>query len=97
VFVWQGLAITAIGVVLGLGLGVTLGHYLTALVGWVQSQFGLVLVDPRVYSIDELPVVLSLMDTIWIVGLALVLGLGATLLPALTAARLKPAESLKHD
>jgi len=97
VFVWQGLVMASLGTLVGLGLGLVIAHHLTAVVHGIEQHFHLLLVDPRVYSIDELPVVVTVRDTVWIVVSALVLGLSATLLPALSAARLKPAESLRHD
>jgi lipoprotein-releasing system permease protein len=97
VFVWQGCGIALWGVVIGLSVGLILCHYLTTCVWWIEHQLGVLLVDPKVYSIDELPVAVHIEDAIIIGVSALVLGILATIVPAITAGRLVPAEILRHD
>lgn len=97
VFVWQGMMIALIGTALGVLLGLVVGHELTRWVSFIEHEFHWMIIDPKVYSIDELPVLITLSDIMWSVLTALLLGLSATLIPARTAARLIPAEILRHD
>jgi len=97
VFVWQGLFIATTGTLLGILLGEVVGHELSQWVSWLERQFHWVIVDPKVYSISGLPVLISGVDVFWTALTAIGLGLLATLLPALTAARLIPSEILRHE
>jgi lipoprotein-releasing system permease protein len=55
------------------------------------------LVDPRVYFISELPSDIRAGDVLLIAGVALALGVLATLYPAWRASKTLPAEALRHE
>lgn len=87
-FVYQG---TLIGV-LGTAIGLTLGYGICkALLVW-----GLPL-DPKVYFISRLPVLMRLSDFVWVGVFAVLVCLCATVWPALHAARLRPAEAFREN
>lgn len=97
VFVLQGTAIGALGVLAGLGLGWLIADNLTMLVHLLERLLGTTLIDARVYYIDELPADVTWHDTVRIGGLAFALACLSTLYPAWRASRTQPAQALRHE
>ncbi len=88
VFVIQGLAIGVFGTLLGLLVG-------GSACLWLESyRFPL---DPHVYLIDHLPVRTSAAEFGWTVLIVLVISILATLVPSWWAARLLPADGVRHE
>lgn len=85
IFVLDGQLVGLVGCALGLGLGLAF----CALLG----RYGLEL-DPRVYYLENLPVVVNPLEVLVIVTGAMILATLATTFPALTAARMKPVDGL---
>ncbi len=83
----------------GVGLGLLLGTGAALLVQdgyqWLEHALGLHLMSQ--YFISYLPAQVKLADLITVAAVALLLSLGSTLYPAYRAARLKPADVLKHE
>lgn len=83
----------------GVGLGLLLGTGAALLVQdgyqWLEHALGLHLMSQ--YFISYLPAQVKVADLITVAGVALLLSLGSTLYPAYRAARLKPADVLKHE
>ena len=97
IFMIQGSIIGLLGTAIGVGLGLLAAANVTAIASALESLTGVTLVDPRVYFISELPSEIRPGDVALIAGLALALGMLATLYPAWRAARTQPAESLRHE
>jgi lipoprotein-releasing system permease protein len=91
---------TLIGLV-GTGLGVIAGISVTQQIAWVQHQIeavvGIDTLPASVYQLDTLPAELDLGQIAIAVGIAMVLALGATLLPSRQGARLDPVEALRYE
>jgi lipoprotein-releasing system permease protein len=85
-FLYQGGFIGAIGTAIGLALGMGVCK------GLLAYAFPL---DPKVYFISRLPVEVSAEDFLKTGGSAVLICLLATVLPALYAARLRPADGLR--
>jgi len=85
IFVIDGQLVGLVGCVLGLALGLSA----CAILG----RYGLKL-DPRVYYLENLPVVVNAWEVVAIVAGAMGLSTLATAFPALTAARMKPVDGL---
>jgi lipoprotein-releasing system permease protein len=89
IFVTQGLLIAASGLVLGLvggyGLSYLAGHY-----RWIP-------LDEEIYSMSYVPFEPRLWDAGWIIAMALLVALAATLYPARAAARVAPVETLRYE
>jgi len=91
---------TLIGLV-GTALGVVAGISVTAQIAFIQHQIEAVLgidtLPASVYQFSTLPAELDAGQIALAVGVAMVLSLGATLLPSRQAAKLDPVESLRYE
>lgn len=89
IFLLQGLIIGIVGAGLGLALG--------ALAGWFANHYRLISIPAEIYSISHITLKLRAFDCGWVTALAIVICLLATIYPASSAAKLAPAEILRHD
>jgi len=91
---------TLIGL-LGTVLGVISGIAVTAQLAWVQEQIevitGIDTLPATVYQFSTLPSDIDPGQVAVIVAIAMVLSLGATLLPSRQGSRLDPAEALRYE
>ena len=97
IFMTQGSVIGVVGTAAGVVLGLLIADNVTAIAGGLQRLTGVMLVDPRVYFISELPADLRGGEVLVIAAVALALGVLATLYPAWRAAKTQPAEALRHE
>jgi lipoprotein-releasing system permease protein len=97
IFATQGSVIGVAGTAAGVGLGLLIARNITAIVGGIERISGVALVDPQVYFISELPADVQAGDVLLVAGTALLLGVAATLYPALRAAATQPADALRHE
>ncbi|HEY2677747.1 MAG TPA: lipoprotein-releasing ABC transporter permease subunit [Steroidobacteraceae bacterium] len=97
VFVVQGSLIGMLGIGVGVLLGVLLAVNLQELVHGLESVVGFKFLDARVYFMSDLPAHVRAGDVLRICGFAFVLACLSTVYPAVRAARLLPAESLRND
>jgi lipoprotein-releasing system permease protein len=88
IFLVQGTTIGLVGTLIGLLLGGAVCAYLA------NYEFPL---DPKVYLIDHLPVRTSPWEFLWTVVIALAICVLATLAPSYWAARMLPADGVRHD
>jgi lipoprotein-releasing system permease protein len=89
VFVLLGLAVGGFGTAAGLIAGYGLA--------WAAGRYQLIPLDPQVYSVPFVPFHPNAADALWIAGAALVISVGATLVPARSAARIQPVEILRYE
>jgi lipoprotein-releasing system permease protein len=89
VFLLQGISIGATGTFIGLVVGYAFS--------WIAGTFRLIPLDPQVYSVPFVPFHPSVWDGVWITVAAMVISVGATLLPARAASRLLPVEILRFE
>jgi lipoprotein-releasing system permease protein len=87
-FLYQGGLIGLVGTAVGLVLGYVICKLL--------SVYGLPL-DPKVYFISRLPVLMRPSDFVWVGVFAVLVCLVATVWPAQYAARLRPAEAFREN
>ena len=89
VFLLQGLVIGLVGTAAGVVIGVILGVAL--------DRYRLIQLDPKIYFIDHLPVVMQVGDTAFIVIASVLIATVATLYPARQAARLAPVDAIRDE
>ncbi|WP_038345346.1 lipoprotein-releasing ABC transporter permease subunit [Acinetobacter sp. A47] len=95
IFMVQGTIIGVIGTGLGTVLGVILSLSIGSIVSWVNTTFGLNLLDA--YFVHYLPSYLRWQDVLLVVSVSLLLSLLATIYPAMRAAKVQPAEALRYE
>jgi lipoprotein-releasing system permease protein len=89
VFVLQGLFVSLVGTAGGLLIGYAFS--------WLANRWHLIPLNPEVYAIPYVPFHANWIDALWISGAALAISVGATLLPANSAARILPVEILRFE
>lgn len=89
IFMLQGTIIGVIGTLLGYAMGLSLG--------WLLKRYQFIKLPANVYTLDHLPIIISLSDVLIIGASAMLLCFLATLYPARQASRLQPAEALRYE
>jgi lipoprotein-releasing system permease protein len=97
IFVVQGSLIGLLGIAGGVLLGVIVSINLQGLVHGLEHVLGFKFLDARVYYMSDLPARVHVGDVVRICGFAFLLACISTIYPAVRAARLLPAESLRND
>lgn len=97
IFIVQGVAVGLVGISLGVILGCIIAVFVGDIVSFLESLLGLVVFDPDVYFITELPSLLLWSDVAVVCSVAFVLSVLATLYPAYRASKIEPAEALRYE
>ena len=97
IFIIQGLAVGALGIVSGTILGCLLAYFIGDIVAAIESLSGFYMFDPSVYLISALPSRILIGDVLIVVGGAFLISFLATLYPAWRAGKVLPAEALRYD
>ena len=97
IFAMEGILIGLVGTALGVGAGIAVTGQLSWIQEVIERLTGIDTLPASVYQFSELP---SQVDPVQVVGvavIAMVLSLGATLLPSRQGARIDPAVGLRHE
>ncbi|MGN0921376.1 MAG: lipoprotein-releasing ABC transporter permease subunit [Cellvibrio sp.] len=97
IFIVQGVTVGLVGILAGAILGCLVAVFVGDIVAYLEALFGLMVFDPDVYFITELPSMLLWSDVAIVCGVAFVLSLLATLYPAYRASKIEPAEALRYE
>ena len=97
VFVIQGSLIGLAGTVLGGAVGAALSLVITDAVAAVERVFGLRFLDAAVYPVSYLPSDLSFANVALVCSVAFAMSFLATVYPSWRAARMQPADILRHE
>ena len=97
IFLWQGCLIALFGISIGVILGVIGSLQVSDFAAWIETRFGLQLLNPEVYPIDFLPSQLAASDIAVVVIGVMLLALCATVYPARRAAAIQPAQALRAE
>jgi len=97
IFLGYGLSLGAVGAGGGLALGLVFVYYINEIADGLSVLTGQKVFDPSIYYFYKIPTIVEPMTVATIVGGALVIAVGASVLPALRAASMHPVESLRYD
>jgi lipoprotein-releasing system permease protein len=97
VFLITGASIGIVGTLAGLVLGIVFCHYIDEIRAGVSWLSGTQLFDPNVYYLTRLPAEINPTETAFIVLMALVVSILATLYPSWRASKLDPVEALRYE
>jgi lipoprotein-releasing system permease protein len=88
IFQIVGVAIGGVGTVIGVVVGLALCY--------VMSSYGYKL-DPKVYLIDKLPIEVKGLEVLLVAGITMAISIFSTIVPAQSAASLRPVDGLRYD
>jgi lipoprotein-releasing system permease protein len=88
VFQFVGVAIGGVGTIIGVALGLALC--------FVMTSYGYKL-DPKVYLIDRLPIEVVWYEVLLVAGITMAVSIVSTIVPAQSAASLRPVDGLRYD
>lgn len=97
IFFVQGGVIGFMGTGAGLILGIVCALTVSDAFVWLQNMLGMELLSADVYAVNYLPSQLLFRDCLGVALVSFLLCLLATIYPAMAAARVKPAEALRHE
>ncbi|MFA5199442.1 MAG: ABC transporter permease [Candidatus Omnitrophota bacterium] len=97
IFIFQGMAIGIIGILLGLTAGVSLALSLDKVVDMISKIMGRSLIPQDIYNFDRIPVNINVGDISVIVISALLITLVASIYPAYYATKIIPSEAVRHE
>jgi lipoprotein-releasing system permease protein len=89
VFMTQGLAIGIVGVLLGFVSGFAMCE--------IQKRYQIVKLPEDVYNMGALPMKISLLDMLIVVGVTMLICIVSTLYPSYKAAKIDPVETLRYE
>jgi len=97
IFLTNGLVISAVGTLAGLGLGYVFAANINELHDAIYAATGRQLFAPEIYHMDRIPVAFELLDVLWSTGPPVLIGMAASLVPAVWAPRRDPIKSLQFE
>ena len=97
VFLITGASIGIVGTIAGLLLGIVFCWNIESIRQFVQWVTGTTLMDPTVYYLTRLPAEMNVRETAFIVLMAFVLSVLATVYPSWRASKLDPVEALRYE
>jgi lipoprotein-releasing system permease protein len=97
IFLGYGLSLGAVGAGGGFILGITFVYYINEIADFLSVMTGQKVFDPSIYYFYKIPTIVEPMTVASIVVGALAIAVGASVLPALRAARMHPVEALRYD
>ena len=97
VFAIEGFLIGVVGLAVGIGMGLVITWNLDVIQSAVERTFGFDVLPANVYQLQRLPHAVEPAQLALISMIAMVLSIGATLLPSWQASHLDPAEALRYE
>ena len=96
IFLGYGLAVGGGGSGIGMARGLAFVANINEIASWIEWLTGQEVFDPTIYYFSEIPVIVKPITVLFVVLGAVAIAVGASVLPARKAARLKPVEALLY-
>jgi lipoprotein-releasing system permease protein len=97
IFIMQGTIIGWLGTAIGVAVGLSISLNVDVIVPFLERTLGFYIMDPNVFALEGIPSEVHAGEVVWIVVAALLMSVGATVYPALQAAKTQPAEVLRYE
>ena len=97
IFIFQGVFLGFVGIVLGLTLGIIISLNLDHIVKFIESILGHSILDSDIYLISDVPAKIQILDLIYVSLISFIFSLFATIYPSINASKTMPAEQLKGN
>ncbi|MEO0833966.1 MAG: FtsX-like permease family protein, partial [Pseudomonadota bacterium] len=90
-------AIGILGTLAGVLLGVVFTYNIAGIERFLSDQLNIDLFSSQIYFFSEVPAEVQVVETVFIVGWALLMSVLSTLYPSWRAAELDPVEALRYE
>ncbi len=97
IFIFYGLLVGILGAALGYILSYAITTNINEIEQWIQMVFGLKLWDASVYLFEKTPDQIDYGTVAWVLPAAVIASLLGAIIPAISAARLKPVKLLQYE
>ena len=97
IFIFQGVFLGFVGIVLGLTLGIIISLNLDHIVKFIESILGHSILNSDIYLISDVPAKIQILDLIYVSLISFLFSLFATIYPSINASKTMPAEQLKGN
>jgi lipoprotein-releasing system permease protein len=97
IFVFQALVLGFVGIACGALLGTVLALNFSELIRFFESLFGFQVFDPNVFYVSQLPTDWRFSDLLVVCGVSGCIALLTSIVPAIQAARIAPAEAIHSN
>ena len=97
IFALEGTLIGLAGTIAGVLAGIAVTNQLPWIQETIEGITGIDTLPPSIYQFSTLPSEMNPVDVVVIASIAMVLSLGATLLPSRQGSRVDPVEGLRHE
>ncbi len=96
IFILTGASIGISGTLMGAVLGIAFAVNIESIRQWIEKLSGTELFSAEIYFLSQLPAVVDWGEVTYVIVMAIVLSVLATLYPAWRAARLNPVDALRY-
>tara|TARA_Y100000768_G_scaffold85163_1_gene60930 strand:- start:655 stop:1899 length:1245 start_codon:yes stop_codon:yes gene_type:complete len=97
IFIYQGVFLGSVGIILGLFLGLFISLNLDHIVTFIESILGHSILDSDIYLISDVPAKIQILDLVYVSLISFLFSFFATIYPSFNASKTMPAEELKGN